>query len=289
MPLQRAASSEHVGRENMPRASLRSVTASPGRSQKESLSPRRKDAKTKISFSLLGVFASWREPSSFWLVQRICGPAPGPISKKTRPPPHFLPSPIRLTMEAESPFQGRTVRHRWRLENRWHEYRASVILMTWRRLLCGLSWTVLIGVDASLLYCQLHSTLWWCNMRASHYSRGWPFPYGGAGEGLYPLRLCLDLVASFVVLASTFVVTSSWARHGCQFHLGTLFLIQTAVAIVCILQLVVPGLLWPSWEPWYIRSALMVGGCCTVLCVIGFATYCVRRMFKMVKTSLSNN
>jgi hypothetical protein len=214
---------------------------------------------------------------------------PAPFPKRRDRPHTFCRAQFGLQWKQSSPFQGRSVRHRWRLGNRWYEYRASVILMTWRRLLCGLSWTVLIGVGASLLYCQLHSTPWLCNLRASHYSRGWPFPYGGAGEGLYPLRLCLDLVASFVVLASTFVVTSSWARHGCQFHLGTLFLIQTAVAIVCILQLVVPGLLWPSWEPWYIRSALMVGGCCTVLCVIGFATYCVRRVFKMVKTGLSNN
>ena len=91
--VRRAASSEHVGRENMPSASLRSVTASPGRSPKKSLSPRRKDAKGKISF-----FPPWRlcvlaRAFFLWLFGRICGCLDGGSAPK---PPGFIafvPSP----------------------------------------------------------------------------------------------------------------------------------------------------------------------------------------------------
>ncbi len=144
--------------------------------------------------------------------------------------------------------------------------------MTPLGILRVLSWALFIGVASSLVYCQVHLAPWWYSRGWWHYSRGWPFPYGGAGEEFYPLRLCLDLAASLAILASTFAVVSSCVRHSFRYHLGTLFLIQTTVALTCALQLMAPGMLWPSWEPSPSRCGLLFGGGCAIFWVVWFGT-----------------
>jgi hypothetical protein len=87
----------------------------PGRSPKKSLSPRRNDAKRKMLSFLLGVFASWRETSSFWLLQKICGHTTGRISQTRKQSSTLLAGPRSAYNGSRVAIPGGLLGARWRL------------------------------------------------------------------------------------------------------------------------------------------------------------------------------
>jgi hypothetical protein len=173
-----------------------------------------------------------------------------------------------------------------------------------------------LGVGVALIHANLsprcHAVFQTCNGDEYYWSVGWPTIYGDAGgcrlpaicwphelQNIQARRLLVDVFVAAVLVVSPAVVfrlRRGGSLGGGQFSLSDLFVLTTAVAVLCALRSLERVSEWSNWGyepslllytrlsacPWYDQIAISIA----IICALYVAIAAVSQTVRLVATRL---